>query len=167
MDWRERLRRLLPGAWLGLLLGVALLATPAPFAVLERPLVGRVVAWIFAREAATSVVLAMLLLMIERRRALDAWQAGEGASQFSAPMVGALVALACTLLGYYGLQPAMEQARTGGPTMLSFGQLHAVSLGLFAVKICAVAALAWGATGAAAAAGAMAGDGPVSPPASS
>lgn len=141
---RDLLRRLLPGVWLGLLLGVALLATPAPFAMLDRASAGRVVGWIFAREAPTSLALSVLLLMLERRHALDAWQAGRARSQFSMPMVGALVALACTIVGYYVLQPMMEQARAG-QAALTFGQLHGLSFGLFGVKILAVAALAWAA----------------------
>jgi hypothetical protein len=161
----ETLRRLLPALWLGGLLCIAFIATPAPFAVLDRPTAGRVVAYIFAREAPTSLAFAVLVLMMERRRALDAWrEAGEGAarSQFSAPMVGALVALACTIVGYYVLQPLMEQAKAGGATSLTFGQLHAVSLGLFGIKILAVAALAWSA-----ARGAGGGPPAVSPTASS
>jgi len=162
---RERLRRLLPGVWLGVLLGVALLATPAPFAVLERPVAGRVVQWIFAREAPASLALAVLVLMLERRRALEAWQEGLVRSQFSSTMVGALVALACTIVGYYVLQPMMEAAKVGGGA-LSFGQLHGLSFGLFGIKILAVAALAWGATREAPGTG-PADSGPISPSASS
>ena len=156
---RDVLRRLLPAGWLGMLLCVALLATPAPFATLDRATAGRVVAWIFAREAPTSLALAVLLLMLERRHALDAWQAGAARSQFSMRMVGALVALACTIVGYYVLQPMMEAARAG-QAALSFGQLHGLSFGLFGVKILAVAALAWAAARSPA-------PGAVSPPASS
>jgi hypothetical protein len=142
---REVLRRVLPAVWLGGLLCIAFVATPAPFATLDKPTAGRVVAFIFAREAPTSLALAVLLLMIERRRALDAWREGAAASQFSLPMVGALVALACTVVGYYVLQPMMEQARAGTAGGLSFGQLHGLSFGLFGVKMIAVAAMAWGA----------------------
>jgi hypothetical protein len=160
----------LPALWLGGLLCIAFVATPAPFAVLDKPAAGRVVAFIFAREAPTSLVFAVLLLMIERRRALDAWRDGGGSSQFSLPMVGALVALACTIVGYYVLQPMMEQAKAGVATVLSFGQLHGASFGLFGAKMIAVAAMAWGAARTRGAGDAGAGRGgppPLNPPASS
>ena len=41
------LRRLLPGVWAGVLLCAALIATPAPFAVLGQADAGRVVSRIF------------------------------------------------------------------------------------------------------------------------
>jgi hypothetical protein len=40
----------------------------------------------------------------------------------------------------------MEQARLGGPTQLSFLQLHALSLAFFGVKALLVLALTWKAT---------------------
>lgn len=141
----ERWRRLLPGLWLGLLLCVALVATPAPFAVLERPDAGRVVARILAQEAYASLALAMLVLMLERFAARDAAEQG-GCSQFSAGMALAAGALFCTVAGYFGVQPMMEAARAGhGP--LGFGQLHAVSAGFFGLKLLLVGGLAWRSAG--------------------
>lgn len=137
----ETLRRVLPGLWAGLLLCVALIATPAPFAVLERADAGRVVAHIFVREAWLSLGLAVLLLAMERARARRAAEAGHG-SQFSTEMVWVLVAVFATVAGYFGLQPLMPAARTGqGP--LSFGQLHLASTAFFGLKIVAVLVLAW------------------------
>jgi hypothetical protein len=141
----ERWRRLLPGLWLGLLLCVVLMATPAPFALLERVDAGRVVARILAQEAYASLALAMLVLMLERFAARDAAEQA-GGSQFSAGMALAAGALFCTVAGYFGVQPMMEAARAGhGP--LGFGQLHAVSAAFFGVKLLLVAALAWRAAG--------------------
>jgi hypothetical protein len=57
-------------------------------------------------------------------------------------MVLALVALFCTVAGYYGLLPMMERARAGASS-LSFLQWHAISLAFFGVKALAVLALAW------------------------
>ncbi len=145
----ERLRRLLPGLWAGLLLCVALVATPAPFALLERPDAGRVVARVLAQEAYASLALALLLLMLERFAARDAAEA-RGTSQFSAGMALAAGALFCTIAGYFGVQPMMDAARAGQAGLsfgLGFGKLHAVSAAFFGIKLLLVAALAWRAAG--------------------
>lgn len=142
----DRLRRLLPGLWAGWLLCVASLATPAAFALLERPLAGRVVARMLAQEAYTSLVLGALLVVLERLAARRG-----GGPQFSAGLGLAAGALFCTVAGYFGVQPMMEAARAGqGP--LGFGALHAISSAFYAVKLACVVALAWRATGAGAAA---------------
>lgn len=133
----ERVRRLLPGLWAGWLLCIALLATPAPFATLAQADAGRVVGRIFAVEAPVSLALGVLLLLLERRRAAVA-----GGSRFSTPMVLALLAIFCTVAGYYGLQPMMAAARAGQGSW-SFGQLHGASFALFGLKLLAVVALAW------------------------
>jgi Domain of unknown function (DUF4149) len=141
----ERLRRLLPGLWAGLLLTVSLVATPAAFALLPQAEAGRVVARVLAHEAYASLVLAALLLVLERSAARRAAEAERG-SQFSGGMALALGALFCTVAGYFALQPMMGPARAGqGP--LSFGQLHAVSAAFFIVKAALVLALAWRAAG--------------------
>ena len=141
----ESLRRLLPGVWFGVLLAIALIATPAASMSLDRASFGAVARAIFAREAPTSLIFGVLILVIERRDALARHMA-TGVSQFSTEMVLAIVALFCTVAGYYGLEPMMEQARSGAATSLTFMQLHAVSLAFFGVKGMAVLALAWKAT---------------------
>lgn len=140
----ERLRRLLPGAWLGLLLTVATVATPAPFALLSRVDAGRVVARVLAQEAWASVMIGLLLLLIERRAAQHQAAAGAG-SQLSAGMLLSLGTLFCTVAGYFAVQPLLESAR-GGQGLFSFAQLHGVSVAFFAVKLVLVAMLAWRAT---------------------
>jgi hypothetical protein len=136
-----RWRALLPGLWAGWLLCVALLATPAPFAMLVQAEAGRVVGRMLAQEAYSSLALGVLLLVLERVAARRDVAAGR-ASQFSTGMVLALGAVFCTVAGYFAVQPMMAAARAGlGP--LSFGQLHAVSAGFFAVKLLLVLALAW------------------------
>lgn len=137
----ERARRLIPGLWAGALLCVALMAAPAPFATLAPQDAGRVVARLFAQEAYLSLGLAAAVLLLERRHAAVAADA-RGASRFSIPMVLALVALFCTVAGYFGLQPMLGAARAGQGAW-TFGQLHAVSLGFFAIKMAAVVMLAW------------------------
>ena len=54
----------------------------------------------------------------------------------------ALGALFCTVAGYFALQPMMAAARAGEGG-LSFGALHALSAGFYAVKTALVVALAW------------------------
>jgi len=141
----DRLRRLLPGLWCGVLLAIALIATPAASGALEGSAFGALARAIFAREAPTSLVLGMLILMLERRAGLARHEA-TGASQFSAGMVLAIGALFCTVAGYYALEPMMAQARSGGPSALTFMQWHAASLAFFGVKGLLVLALAWKAT---------------------
>lgn len=144
-SFSEKLRRLLPGIWFGVLLAIALIATPAASGALDKVSFGAVARAIFAREAPTSLVFGVLILVIERRDALARHMA-TGVSQFSVEMTLAIAALFCTVAGYYGLEPMMEQARSGASTTLTFLQLHAISLAFFAVKGLLVLALAWKAT---------------------
>ena len=137
----DRFRRLLPGLWAGVLLGVALLATPAAFALLAQADAGRVVARLLAQEAYTSLALGVLLLGLERLAARQSASATL-ASQFSFGMVLCLGALFCTVVGYFALQPLMALARAG-QGLLSFGQLHALSAAFYIVKTGLVLALAW------------------------
>ncbi len=142
MNWHERLRVLLPALWLGGLVCIATIAAPAAFKALAPPLAGQVVGRIFAAEAATSLALGLLVLLLERRcgeeRGLPAMHAG---------VLLAFGTLFCSVAGYYALQPLMAAARLGQGT-LSFGQLHAISLGFFGLKAILVATLAWRASGA-------------------
>jgi hypothetical protein len=137
----ERLRRLLPALWAGMLLCVALIATPAPFAMLMPQDAGRVVGRIFVLEAWSSLALAFWLIAAERRRARDAAEAKTG-SVLSTELLLLFGTLFCTVAGHFGLQPLMPAARSGtGP--LSFGQLHAVSVAFFGLKTLLVLLLAW------------------------
>lgn len=141
MGAAERARRLLPGLWTGWLLCVALLATPAPFALLATADAGRVAARMLAQEAYTSLALGIALLVLERLTARRLAGSGQG-SQFSAGMALALGAVFCTVAGYFAVQPMMAAARAGQGA-LSFGQLHGVSAAFFIVKVGLVATLAW------------------------
>ena len=145
MNFTERLRRLLPGLWFGVLLAIALIATPAASSSLDKASFGAIARAVFAREAPTSLVFGLLILVIERRAGLQR-QLATGVSQFSTEMMLAAGALFCTVAGYYGLLPAMERARAGGSIGFSFLQLHALSLAFFGVKGLLVLALAWRAT---------------------
>ena len=57
-------RRFLPGLWAGWLLCVALLATPAPFALLAPAEAGRIVGRMLAQEAYTSLALGALFCTV-------------------------------------------------------------------------------------------------------
>ena len=137
----NRALRLLPALWAGALLCIALIATPAPFATLGSADAGRVVAHIFVQEAWLSLGLGVVLLGFERRRARDAVADHQG-SQFSTDMLLVLGTLACTVAGYFGVQPLLPAARAGQGAF-SFGQLHLASTVFFGVKTLLVLALAW------------------------
>lgn len=142
-----RLAMLLAGLWAGLLLAIAAFAAPAAFAVLPSADAGRVVGRLFAREATASLFVAVVLFMIERRRAGDAAEAGSG-SRLNANMLLVAGALFCTVAGYYALQPMMAAARAGQGAW-SFGALHAVSTAFYGLKTLLVLVLAWRLTAAA------------------
>jgi hypothetical protein len=131
---------LLAAMWAGLLVCVAFIATPAAFSGLPYRDAGRVAAQMLAREAAVSLLLGMAVLMVERRIGRDAADA-VGGSQFTTPMLLALGAIACTVVGCYGVLPQMDAARSG-QSSLSVGQWHAVSVGFFGLKLLLVLLLA-------------------------
>jgi hypothetical protein len=141
----SRWRAVLPGLWAGWLLCVALLATPAPFALLAQADAGRVVARMLAQEAYTSLALGVVLLVLERITARRAAEVGQG-RQFTLGMGLALGTLFCTVAGYFAVQPLMAAARAGAGG-LTFGQLHTLSAAFYALKLLLVLALAWMAAG--------------------
>jgi len=141
----DRWRLLLPGLWAGALLCVALLAPPAPFALLPQADAGRVAGRMLAQEAYASLAIGIALLLLERVAARRGVAEGTG-SQFSTGMVLALGAVFCTVAGYFALQPMMAAARAGLGA-LSFGQLHALSAVFYGIKLLLVLALAWRAAG--------------------
>lgn len=140
----DRLNRLIPALWAGVLLGVAGLAAPAAFATLDKSLAGLVVGWIFPREAWLSLVFGAALLLLERRASRKG--ARPGHSALTLELVLVFCALFCTVAGYFGLQPMMAEARTGrGP--YTFAQLHLASTVFFGLKTLSVVLLAWRAAG--------------------
>jgi hypothetical protein len=127
---------------LGLLMGVAGLATPAPFAVLSRAEAGRVVGRVLAGEARARLALGAVLLRLEQREAKARATVGTG-SRFSGSMVLALGAIFFfTVAGCFAVQPRFALARLG-QSVLGLSQLHAVSVAFFGCKLALVAALAW------------------------
>ncbi|MFM7706354.1 MAG: DUF4149 domain-containing protein [Rubrivivax sp.] len=162
--WRDarRLSAALACAWFGLQAGVAGLGTTSVFALLPGPQAGPIVGRMLGAEATVAIVLGGLLILLERLIDRDAASRGEGAA-FSREFMLALAAVFCAVAGHYALQPYLEQARAGrGP--LSFGQLHAISVAFFVLKMGLVGALAWRAIARLARPAAPARPEPVSPP---
>jgi hypothetical protein len=137
-----RARALLAGLWAGQLLCVAAMAAPNAFATLERAQAGTYVSRLFSMDATLSLALGLLLVMMARRLQRDATPDGQTAPVMTAELLLPLLALLCTVAGYYALQPLMEAARAGQGA-LSFGALHGISMLLFSAKTLAVLALAW------------------------
>ena len=135
-----RWRRLLPGLWAGLLLCVALIAAPAPFATLSPADAGRVVARIFAQEAWLSLGMGALLLLLERVLKPHPSAGQKGTLNVDEWLI--LASAMCTALGYFGIQALLPAARAGQGA-LGFGSLHLLSVALFALKASLVLVLAW------------------------
>ena len=131
-----RVRRLLPALWAGVLICIAAIAAPAAFANLAVADAGRVVSHIFVREAWSSLVLAALLLLLDRLHGAP--------GRVNAALLWGTIA--CTLLGYFAIQLLMPAARAGQGA-LSFGQLHLISTLFYGMKTVLVLALAWRVTG--------------------
>ncbi len=133
----DRLRVLLAALWAGVLLAVALIATPAAFATLPAAEAGRFAARVLSLEAQLSLGLAMLLFLLERRRAQDT-----GGPAMTPEVLLVLGALFCTVFGYFALQPMIEAARAG-EGRASFAVLHTASLAFYGLKLVLVLVLAW------------------------
>lgn len=136
-----RLSIMVAGLWAGLVASVGFVAAPAAFAVLERAQAGTYVGRVFSVEAHASLVLAVVVVLLERRLAARAHRES-GVSALSTETVLALLALFCTVAGYFAVQPMMDAARAGQASW-SFATLHTVSLGFFALKGVVLLALVW------------------------
>lgn len=137
--WRAR--SVLAGLWAGAVLALGGVAAPSLFAVLERSMAGRGAGRIFSAEAHASLALAVVLILLERSIASARAEAGRG-SRVSPELLLMFGALFCTVAGYFAVQPLMEQARAGQGS-LSFGLLHGISSGFFALKGVLLLVLAW------------------------
>jgi len=137
----RRVATLLAGLWAGLLIGLGAIGAPAGFAVTTVEIAGRTAGRMFAIEAYVSMAVAMLLLLLTRQSAR---------SEPDQPPVPALNTnlllvlgtLFCTIAGYFVIQPIMAAARAGEGS-LSFGALHGLSAGFFALKGLLMLTLAW------------------------
>jgi hypothetical protein len=137
----SRVEALLAALWAGVLVCIAGMAAPAAFALLPSGDAGRVAGRLFAIEAYFGLAMAVVLFIVERRRARDASAAGLG-SVLSANLMILTGVLFCTVAGYFAIQPMMAAARAGQGSW-SFGALHAISSVFFGLKALLVLALAW------------------------
>ena len=124
-----------------MLLCIAAVAAPSAFATLASADAGRVVARVLTQEAYASLAVALLLFALERRRSRQA-AASRSGSVLSTNTLLSMGTLFCTVAGHFAVQPMMAAARAGQGAW-SFGALHSVSGGLFALKGLLVLALAW------------------------
>ncbi len=129
----------LAGLWAGLLLGLGAIGAPAGFAVTTVEIAGRTAGRMFAIEAYVSLALAVALLLLTRKLANA--QTGQ-VSALNGYVLLVLGTLFCTIVGYFVIQPMMAAARAGEGS-LSFGALHGLSAGFFALKGLLVLSLAW------------------------
>jgi hypothetical protein len=120
---------------------VALIGTPAGFALVAPDVAGRLAGRMLQQEAYLSLALSVLLIVAVRRLARTSVQR-TGHSLFSTNLVLVLGALFCTVFGYFAVQPMMAAARAGQGA-LSFGALHGISMGLFGLRAVLVTGLAW------------------------
>ena len=125
--------------WLGLLVSLAGLATPVAFAVLTSPQAGAFASAVLAREARLSLLLAAVLMLLDRARSRKIVERPLGPA-----LMGALIAVAATVLGHFVLGPHLAAVKADpGSSVLSFGQWHAVSVALFGAKAAAVGWMTW------------------------
>ncbi len=139
-----RLQTWLAGIWAGLIVGVGAISAPSLFAVLDKAQAGQGAGRIFSVEAKVSLVMAMVLFVIERRRVRDEAEAqGGGTMGMTTQLLLVLGALFLTVFGQFALHPMIEAAKQGQPTPLSFGALHGISASMFWLKGVLVLILAW------------------------
>jgi hypothetical protein len=131
----------LPGVWLGLMLAVAFIAAPSAFTQLPKAEAGLFVRELFSTEASCSLGFGALLLLLENRDAARVISESQG-SRITPNLMLLMGCIMATVIGYFALQPLMIEARKGLGS-LSFNQLHAISLGFYALKLGLVAAVTY------------------------
>jgi len=131
----------LAAAWAGVMIGVGGIAAPLLFQLLPRADAGRIAGRLFSLEATAGLCIGAVLVLVGLQLGRDRAELGRG-SRFGSELILALAAIGCIVAGHYALQPMLEAARAGQGT-LSFGALHAIASGFFALRLALVGALAW------------------------
>ena len=133
----QRARWLVATLWVGSLWTVGYLVAPTLFATLaDRALAGTIAGSLFRVEAWLSLACGMILLIIVARAAPATIDKRSTVLQLVLGM------LACTLIGYFGLQPFMAAIRetsaaAGGmdaDARMHFGALHGAASGIFLLQ---------------------------------
>lgn len=135
-----RTRSLIATLWVGSGWTVGYLVAPTLFATLPDPMqAGSIAGSLFRVEAWLSVVCAAALLVL---LAMAGRRNGSAAYRTQITLVAAM--LACTVIGYFGLQPFMAALREGAATVAGgalvgaartqFGILHGVASALHLVQ---------------------------------
>lgn len=133
-----RARLLIATLWAGSLWTVGYLVAPTLFATLsDRVLAGTIAGRLFRIEAWLSVVCALALILLARLT-----QPGEDVRARRQLLVLAIGMLACTLVGFFGVQPFMANLReAAGPggvmdsdAKATFAILHGVSSVLYLIQ---------------------------------
>lgn len=137
-----RLAAVLAGAWAGTVAAIAFVGAPLAFSTLVRADAGRLAARLFAVDAAIGLVAGAVLLVVVPRLPPRGASGAVPSTRYGLDLGLVLAALACVVVGHYGLQPWFEAARSGGGPA-SFAALHRASAAFVVVKLAAVVALAW------------------------
>jgi hypothetical protein len=134
-----RVRLLIATLWVGSLWTVGYLVAPTLFATLsDRVLAGTIAGNLFRIEAWLAVVCGILLIMLFSYRTHD-----DSAPLRKTLLRLTLLMLACTVVGYFGIQPFMAGLReaaaaTGGvmnaDAKMRFGILHGVASGFYLIQ---------------------------------
>jgi hypothetical protein len=133
-----RARLLIATLWIGSLWTIGYLVAPTLFATLDdRVLAGTIAGRLFRVEAWLSVFCALALITLLKFAAGDRDRKADRQILWLAAGM-----LACTLIGYFGLQPFMaalrEAAGPGGVMDAAsrgrFGLLHGISSGIYLVQ---------------------------------
>lgn len=133
-----RARLLVATLWVGSLWAIGYLVAPTLFATLpDRVLAGTIAGFLFRIEAWLSMISAIVLIALGKFGASDV--DGKTNKRLQWLVVGML---ACTLLGYFGLQPFMTALRdAAGPggvmdssSKTQFGILHGIASVFYLVQ---------------------------------
>jgi hypothetical protein len=142
-----RVRLLVTTLWVGSLWTIGYLVAPALFATLsDRVLAGIIAGSLFRIQAWLSVACAMVLIVLVIMSPADT-DSSSGQRKLGLGLVVAM--LACTAVGYFGLQPFMaalrESAGPGGvlssDAKTQFGVLHGMSSVIYLIQSLLGAAL--------------------------
>lgn len=133
----SRARLLIATLWVGSLWAIGYLAAPTLFATLyDRVLAGTVAGSLFRSESWLSLACGLILLILQTMRE------PQGASKQRSMILLIVGMMACTLIGYFALQPFMAALREAagsagvmaGDAKLQFGMLHGASMGIYLIE---------------------------------